>query len=45
MGLILKSVPKAKLNEEVELLAQRMATVSINQLAMQKMLVNQAMET
>lgn len=45
MGLILKSVPKAKLNEEVELLAQRMATVPINQLAMQKMLVNQAMET
>ena len=45
MGLILKSVPKAELNEEVELLAQRMATVPINQLAMQKMLVNQAMET
>jgi enoyl-CoA hydratase len=45
MGLILKSVPKAKLNEEVELLAQRLATVPINQLAMQKMLVNQAMET
>ena len=45
MGLILKSVPKAKLNEEVELLAQRMATVPINQLAMQKMLVNQAIET
>ena len=45
MGLILKSVPKAKLNEEVELLAQRMATVPINQLAMQKMLVTQAMET
>ena len=45
MGLILKSVKKAKLNEEVELLAQRMATVPINQLAMQKMLVNQAMET
>ena len=45
MGLILKSVPKAKLNGEVELLAQRMATVPINQLAMQKMLVNQAMET
>ena len=45
MGLNLKSVPKAKLNEEVELLAQRMATVPINQLAMQKMLVNQDMET
>ena len=45
MGLFLKSAPKAKLNEEVELLAQRMATVPINQLAMQKMLVNQAMET
>jgi enoyl-CoA hydratase len=45
MGLILKSVPKDKLTEEVELLAQRMASVPINQLAMQKMLVNQAMET
>ena len=45
MGLILKSVPKAKLNEEVELLAQRMATVPINQLAMQKILINQAVES
>ena len=45
IGLVLKSVPKVRLNAEVELLAQRMATVPINQLAMQKMLVNQAMET
>ena len=45
IGLVLKSVPKIRLNAEVELLAQRMATVPINQLAMQKMLVNQAMET
>ena len=45
IGLVLKSVPKVRLNAEVELLAQRMATVPINQLPMQKMSVNQAMET
>jgi enoyl-CoA hydratase len=44
MGLILKSVPAEQLNDEVEAMAQRMATVPINQLAMQKMVINQAME-
>ena len=44
MGLVLKSVPDEQLDDEVEALAQRMATVPINQLAMQKLVVNQAME-
>ncbi|MGB1010079.1 MAG: enoyl-CoA hydratase-related protein, partial [Thiolinea sp.] len=44
MGLVLKSVPAAELDDEVEAMAQRMATVPINQLAMQKMVINQAME-
>ncbi len=44
MGLILKSVPAPQLDAEVEAMAQRMATVPINQLAMQKMVINQAME-
>ena len=44
MGLILKSVPAEKLDEEVEALAQRISTVPINQLAMQKMVINSAVE-
>lgn len=44
MGLILKSVPEADLDAEVEALAQRMAGVPINQLAMQKLVINQAIE-
>lgn len=44
MGLVLKSVPDAELDAEVEALAARMASVPINQLAMQKMVINQAME-
>lgn len=44
MGLVLKSVPATKLDAEVEAMAQRMATVPINQLAMQKMVINQTME-
>ena len=44
MGLVLKSVPDEQLDDEVEALAQRMATVPINQLAMQKLVANQAME-
>ena len=44
MGLILKAVPDDGLDEEVENFAQRMASVPINQLVMQKMLVNQAIE-
>ncbi len=44
MGLILKSVPEVRLDEEVDTLAKRMASVPVNQLAMQKMVINQAME-
>lgn len=44
MGLVLKAVPSAELDAEVERLAERMATVPINQLMMQKMVINQAME-
>lgn len=44
MGLVLKSVPEDRLDDEVETLAARMATVPINQLAMQKMVINSALE-
>ena len=44
MGLVLQSVPEAELDQTVEALAQRMATVPVNQLAMQKMVINQTME-
>ncbi len=44
MGLVLKAVPEADLDDEVEALAARMASVPINQLAMQKMVINQAIE-
>ena len=44
MGLVLKAIPSKKLNEEVEILANRIASVPINQLAMQKLVINQAME-
>jgi len=44
MGLVLKAVPDDQLDDEVERFAERMASVPINQLAMQKMLVNQAIE-
>ncbi|MDH3667838.1 MAG: crotonase/enoyl-CoA hydratase family protein [Paracoccaceae bacterium] len=44
MGLVLKAVPEDLLDDEVEALAARMATVPINQLAMQKMVINQAIE-
>ena len=44
MGLILKSVPDDALDAEVDALAARMATVPINQLAMQKMVINAAIE-
>lgn len=44
MGLVLKAVPEDQLDAEVEALAQRMATVPINQLAMQKLVINQAIE-
>ena len=44
IGLVLKSVPDDQLDDEVEALADRMASVPINQLAMQKMVINAAVE-
>ncbi|MEZ5714154.1 MAG: crotonase/enoyl-CoA hydratase family protein [Paracoccaceae bacterium] len=44
MGLVLEAVPEARLDDRVEELAARMASVPINQLAMQKMMINQPME-
>lgn len=44
LGLVLKAVPAADLDAEVERLAERMATVPVNQLMMQKLVVNQAIE-
>ena len=44
MGLVLQSVPEEELDQTVEALANRMATVPVNQLAMQKMVINQTME-
>lgn len=44
MGLVLTSVPADRLDDEVEALAARMASVPINQLAMQKLVINQVME-
>ena len=41
-GLVLQSVPADELDATVEALADRMASVPINQLAMQKLMVNQA---
>lgn len=44
MGLVLKAVPAGRLDAEVETLAERMATVPANQLMLQKMVINQAIE-
>jgi len=44
MGLVHKAVPAARLDEEVEALAARIGTVPVNQLMMQKLMVNQALE-
>lgn len=44
MGLVYKAVPIGDLDAEVEGLAERMAGVPINQLMMNKMVVNQAIE-
>ncbi|SDE23867.1 crotonase/enoyl-CoA hydratase family protein [Ruegeria marina] len=44
MGLVLEAVPAEYLDDRVEELAARMATVPINQLAMQKLVINQAIE-
>lgn len=44
LGLVLEAVPTADLDERVEALAARMASVPVNQLMMQKLMVNQALE-
>jgi len=44
LGLVLKAVPEAALDDYVEGLAERIAGVPINQLTMQKLVVNQAIE-
>lgn len=44
MGLVLKAAPAAELDAEVEALAQRMASVPVNQLMMQKLMINQSLE-
>jgi enoyl-CoA hydratase len=43
LGLVLKAVPAAELDEQVEALASRIASVPQNQLMMQKLVVNQAL--
>ncbi|UWQ37996.1 crotonase/enoyl-CoA hydratase family protein [Leisingera aquaemixtae] len=44
MGLVLQAVPAEQLDDAVEEMAARMASVPINQLAMQKLVINQAIE-
>lgn len=44
MGLILKSVPAAQLEETVSLLAERIKSVPVNQLWMQKQVINSTIE-
>ena len=44
MGLVLKAVPAAELDDRVDKLAARMASVPVNQLMMQKLMINQALE-
>ena len=44
IGLVLKSVPEEHLDQEVEALAERVASVPSNHLAIHKMVVNQAIE-
>lgn len=41
-GLVVESVPAAELDRTVEALTDRMASVPVNQLAMQKLMINQA---
>ena len=42
MGLIYKAVPQEYLNIKVEKIAERICAVPINQLMMQKLMINQA---
>ena len=44
IGLVLKAVPAKALDEEVEKLAERLASVPVNQLMMQKLMINHALE-
>lgn len=44
MGLVMEAVHADALDDRAEALAARMATVPVNQLAMQKMVINQAIE-
>ncbi len=44
MGLVLKAVPAEALDGEVEALAERMASVPVNQLMIQKLMINQSLE-
>ena len=44
IGLVHKSVPADELDAEVERLAERMTSVPVNQLMMQKLVINQAIE-
>jgi enoyl-CoA hydratase len=44
MGLVLKAVAAAQLDDAVDTLAARMASVPVNQLMMQKLMINQALE-
>lgn len=44
MGLVLDAVPADQLDDRVEALAARMSGVPVNQLAMQKLVINQAIE-
>ncbi len=44
IGLVHKAVPDGKLDEEVEALAERICSVPVNQLMMQKLVINQAIE-
>lgn len=44
LGLIYRATPPAELDREAEALAARMATVPVNQLMMQKLMINQAYE-
>jgi len=44
LGLVLKAVPADSLDREVEKLAERLASVPVNQLMMQKLMINQALE-
>ncbi len=44
LGLVLESVPRAQLDDRVAALAARIASVPKNQLMMQKMMVNQALD-